>query len=140
MSCYTGKENNSKKRFKSILVCLKGSGQEQKYIYVLYPSKSYSPIPIPKLYQMYCFNFQIKVHEELCLVHEAYQFFRGRFISKVNQLSQNIIKPLKILFLLKNRDKAKWVHVEGLLEQESKIGLANKVGIIKRVIYIFLYS
>lgn len=38
-----------------------------------------------KLYSV--FNFQMQVHEELCLVHEAYQFFRGRFITKVNQLS-----------------------------------------------------
>ena len=31
----------------------------------------------------------MQVHEELCLVHEAYQFFRGRFITKVNQLSRD---------------------------------------------------
>lgn len=69
----------------------------------------------------------MQVHEELCLVHEAYQFFRGRFITKVNQLSldKNIIWKMKRLKMF--RDKAKWVHVEGLLDMESKIGLANKV-------------
>ena len=66
----------------------------------------------------------MQVHEELCLVHEAYQFFRGRFITKVNQLSRDKIR-IKISRMF--RDKAKWVHVEGLLDSESKIGLANKV-------------
>ena len=67
----------------------------------------------------------MQVHEELCLVHEAYQFFRGRFITKVNQLSLN--KNLEDEKIEMFRDKTKWVHVEGLLDMESKIGLANKV-------------
>ena len=53
-------------------------------------------------------SISLQVHEELCLVHEAYQYFRGKYRAK----------------LMKEKD---WVHVQDHWEEENTVGLANKV-------------